>query len=190
MPHIVRTSRGPRCQSSKGKFVKNSKCGLALGDISRHLGETLAGLPTVCITAKKGGTTCHTVRKGSKSYKLKSGGTLKVTNKPAGSRQSRAKANFSKGSQERKRKFKVAAKACKGSGNFRCCMSKQLGDGKAKACKAGGGTTRKAGAKKSGTRKASAKGGRTKQQSKFAAAAKKCKGSKDYRGCMSKALKG
>lgn len=72
MAHIVHTAAGRRCQSSKGKFVKLSRCGGGLGAVHRkhrksrkssrkHRGMGLAGLCTVC-TTRGSKQTCSRVR--------------------------------------------------------------------------------------------------------------------------------
>lgn len=179
--HVVRTSRGPRCQSSKGKFVKNSKCGLALGSISSHLSSTLAGAPEICVSTGKG-EKCTAVRSGSvsRTYKLKSGASLTVANRPFESRQKGAAKNFgtAKAKAARKR-FKDASDECTGVKNRACCMSKILGDGKAPACKGGGGKKQSGGSKKTST-------GRTAKQRSYTAKQKRCKGAKNYAACMKK----
>ena len=125
--HIVRTKNGRRCQSSKGKFVKSSRCS-GLGGVRgrkhsrKHRSLGLAGVCMVC-TVKKGKKVCHKVGKswprGKNMANIRGGGVAFYNVK-----------SKRKGKGVQANRFRAAAKQCghkgKSRGEFRSCMSRVL----------------------------------------------------------------
>lgn len=91
------------------------------------------------------------------------------------------------GASDQRSRFAAAAHACKGQGsNFKSCMSRQLTGG-------GGGSMggfSGAGKKRGGGRGRAMSPAMKTQQNKMRAGAKRCKGTPDYRACITEYLRG
>lgn len=144
MPKIVKTAQGKRCMSAKGKFLKNSKCGIGSKSRSSHTSSLLGGV-VLCIKNKKGVGSCTAVRNQSKKHVLKNGSLIWADNDKSPSRVAAGKRLAGKS------KIAKAAKKCSaslktakrngGSFNYACCVSKaasKSGKGSPKACKVAG----------------------------------------------------